>query len=339
MRGHIAASLYEPLPEGDRQALDRHLESCAACRREAEALGRLVAALPRDPVPIPYDLTPVLRARSRTDRPSPRRWVLAAGGALAAFLAVGFFAYLYFVLPEGPSTGTAHAPSPTSPADAVLHEAERLVAAGNYTGAYNALKQFLADHPRDPRAGDAQMRVANLAYSDLRWYDVAEREYRTLIAEYPQAVDAAPEPVRHRITERRNLLDEGRRDNFALLHALDAARSNPAAAFERYESIVARNPHALAADQALREMVALSATEADLDDSGNRLAALEAARERLKNPVAVAKLNLVIGNVAWQELHDLDTAREAYRQASESPEPVLAQLARESLQALNTRNP
>jgi hypothetical protein len=81
----------------EADALDRHLEWCAACRKEARDLRRAAAVLPYalDPAEPPADLedrvVEAVRAEQRRGRPAvtaPRRSRLATVAALAAVLAV-----------------------------------------------------------------------------------------------------------------------------------------------------------------------------------------------------------------------------------------------------------
>lgn len=83
------------LPEADASAVDRHLEWCAACRKEAGELQRAAATLAYSVAPVepPAELEErivgaVRDAASRRRAAAPRRSRVAAAAVLAAMLAL-----------------------------------------------------------------------------------------------------------------------------------------------------------------------------------------------------------------------------------------------------------
>jgi hypothetical protein len=83
------------LPPADRTAVDRHLEWCAACRKEASELQRAAATLAYSvaPAELPAALEArvvgsVREAAGRRRAAAPRRSRIAAAGVLAAMLAL-----------------------------------------------------------------------------------------------------------------------------------------------------------------------------------------------------------------------------------------------------------
>lgn len=340
MRGLIAASAYGELQESERRALERHLASCAACRAQADAFAQLAARIPQTRPELGIDLVRTLRARLAGEeaRRTAPGWRWAVASVAAAALVAGAYFLINGVPPVAPGTpGPVASEPPVAPVQRALDQAQSLLAAGNRTGAYDALSVAVAEHATDPRVGEVQLRLAELAF-DSHWYDRADTAYEQLVVRYPDAVDSNPQ--RDAIRRRRDMLYEGRKDRYALLHELDRARRDPAGAFEIYENVVAQNPNTSAADQAVRELVALVGTDMPAGPQAV-VTAMQSAREKLKNPVAVAKINLEIGMLAWRELDDLDLAQDALQQAAESSDVVLAQRARQSLEAVKQerRNP
>jgi hypothetical protein len=341
MRGLMAASVYEALPEGERKALARHLAACESCRREAEKLANLAAAIPRTRPEPGFDLVPILRRRLAEGTGEPVRdrvaWRMPTTLAAAVVLLCLFGYGLWVGLPnaaqgERPDAQVVDNTPEASPVQRALAEAERFAAEKNFTAAYRALEQALEEHADDPAAGTAQLRLADLAFDDLQWYRQADEAYRDLLARYP---GASEQSGRHEvIVRRRNMLDEARKDNYKPIYDLVLARRSAGNALQKYERLVAEHPRGYVADEAVREIVALVAPQDAESQPEAVVQALQEVRDSWKDGAAVAKLNLEIGNVAWRRLNDPVLAREAYEKAAVGPDPVLAQRAKDALDEL-----
>lgn len=333
MRGLIAAAACKALDEGDTTLLEAHLRACPKCRAEADELGAFVALLPRERPELGCDLGPILRRRLSQEPAEVRgwnvgwRWTVAA--ALVLLMAGVGVRQWNMPVPYATSPETL---APTTPLEEALRLAATFEEQKNYVESYDVLKRAVDAHPREPRAGEAQMRLADIAYSKLHWYDRADQEYRRLVAEYQDTVQASGDWGL--VLQRRELLAEARRDDYAALHELDQAGRHPATAFERLEKIIARDSTSEVATQAMNQMLALVTQDAPSSEPQTYLKALQAARDRCSDDRARAKLDFEIGDLASRKLEDRALALEAYGRASESPDQRLAQRARESMVAL-----
>lgn len=116
------------LSDSERDALERHAESCPDCRADLESarvLSPAVAALPRSIEP-PHDLWPGIEGRLRERRSirMPARWRLAGLAAAAAVLLVAGSSAATLWLVRGDSSPTAALATPVIEAGYVNASAE-----------------------------------------------------------------------------------------------------------------------------------------------------------------------------------------------------------------------
>ncbi len=347
MRGLIAASLYEDLSPEERQTLEGHLESCAACRNEAAALGRMASVIAPQPIAaLNRDLTPVLRYRLREMKARPAKpffaWRFAAPfAALAAVLVLIFYVSAPYRQPRAEQPSVAHtAPGQVEaaqiaddpPVQCALAEAEKLVAYHDFANAYRVLKQVVDEYPDAPQAAEAQLRRADIAFSSLKWYPEAYDDYELLADRYPAHFVASQESIR-----RRDLLAEARERDFAPLHALDAALRSNDGQFAQLEKVVSRYPGTFVASLAAEDMAGLM-QDGNVAPAGAsaHLAAMESARDRCADLTAKRQLQLEVGHIYQREMDAPDKARECYHLVAENDNAVLARLAKQSLAELGT---
>lgn len=330
VEGLVAASLYEPLNPRDAELVDRHLAACDACRHEFDSLRALVSAIPSEQPEFAGDLLPALREEIRR---SPGRarvfgwWGFGAAMAAAALLAalVGYTVQA----PEMPLAEYATV-QPASPMLEALALASEQIDQANFNGAYQVLNKALQTYPDDAMAGDAQMLMADLAYSELYRYEDAFNAYETLRTQHYETFTSAPE-----IKQRWELLAEAQGVQFASLEALEAARRAGRNGFEQLEHIIGRYPTQMVASLAADEMGRMMAEEiAENGGIPDDVLAMERARERCSDPVAIARLDLELAEVYMTERQDGAQACTLFQRVLESGDPALAQLAQDAVARL-----
>ena len=140
----------------------------------------------------------------------------------------------------------------------------------------------------------------------------------------------------------RGQLAEARKNNYAGLEALDAAMRSASDPFQKLEQVIAIHPGTYVASVAAEEMARLVVEERrDLGEpivaASLRLFAMETARQRCTNPVAVSQLDIEAGHICRDELGDFDKARTLYQEVAASGPTVLALAAQEALSALERK--
>lgn len=330
IEGLIAASVYEELSEEEARLLEAHLTAHPECRADAAALAKLAGAIPAVQPQLDHDLLPALRRRLA--EPPVRVfafqpvWTAAYAAAAVVLVAMGYG--LWAGRPATESPGGSVVVGVPSPVAIVLAEAARLKEMRDYAGAYLALDRAVNEYPSDACAGEAQRQLADIAFSELHWYEQADAAYRKLQTQYRAVFEGDMEAIR-----RRNILDEARAVNYASLQRLDAARCERTDALAKLEDVIRDHAGTYVASLASQDMARI-VMEREFPEGGaeSYLHAMEKARDRCRSGVAVAQLNLEIGHLHRDRFGDLEQARLHYEQAAQSP--MLAQRATEALMSL-----
>lgn len=333
LEGLIAQSLHEDLSETDRAYLDRELASHPELAGLADQLRLFVAEIPREAIEPPCDVFPGVLARLAE---TPRRSAFVpTAAAVAVCSLVAIVAGTLFLRDGQSAPGSGTAPIiARSDLTGVLEQAEDLTTRAEYTAAYQLLAAGIVSHPTDPLAGEVQLRIAELAF-DRGWYPQAYEAVTKLRTEYPSTLDTEPGRRSH-VTALHELLDEARAVDYVSLNEWQAARHERGDTLKALERVIARYPDApFLVQVAAKDMATRIAESQGMTIAGwpDHIRALETARTMCADPVAIAQLDIELGHLYRDGVHDSSLASECYRRAAEVP--VLAQRANEALSTLD----
>lgn len=337
IRGLMAQAVYEELEPADRDALNSALANSESLRAEAQALGLLVERIPQETPEFTGDLLPAVRAGILEESAAfslKKVHRIAAFAALALVLSgVGYVIAMRPPVAQAPSVAKSPASSELqSPLDMAILQAESLILERQYQKAYVTLSRALEADDQDPRTGETRQLMADLAYSELKWYPEAYANYEALRVRHRAEFQAKLEKNLLQI----NLLEEarGRDGSYASLLALDRARRDES--ISDLEELLANYPATYVASLAAEEMAALSAHLDGLQQGGVdwQVAAMESALARTTNPVARDQLKIEIGHLVSREMEDAERARALYEEVAESGITAVAELAQNSLERL-----
>lgn len=329
--GALAASLYEPLSGEDERLLEEMLREDPSFRREAAELRALRAMNLLETPEFTGDLLPAVRAglaEASAARRSPAfRRLLVTTAAVTVLAAGAYFAAGPSLTGPVPARQAAENAAPSGMANA-LEQARASLQRRDFAGALAQLNGALAASPDDPGAGAAQALLADMEYAHLQRYPQAHAAYTRLRERYPDAFTNDPRSI-----ERFNLLDEARAYDYAPLRALDFAREHREEALPQLERVIARHPGTMLAAAAVGQIIHPSGAAAGQDPAAAVLA-LEDARSRCVEPAAVAQLNLELGGLYCDALHDEEQARDLFLQAASGGSPAVSTQAQAALARL-----
>lgn len=332
----IAQSLHEDLSPAERAELDRLFESQPDLRAEAAGMKQLLKRVTAEPVVYSGDLRSAVMAElsRRASRRFVPHWMVAA----AAFVLVAGGA-VYWIAAHPPAAVAPQilvaqdTPAPEA-APGVDAEVAALIAERQYAQAYAALEARVKDAPRGKDAARNVQAMADLAFTNLQWYDEAFAGYDRLRRDYADQFGLSKFNF-----VRLNLLDEARgpAGDYASLRALDAARRDGDLA--AYENILAKYPATYVASEAAYEYAMVFARAAGDTANFVSAAALARAQERTTDPVAKEQLRIEVAHALRMDPAQTDEARRIYTEIANGPYTTLAQLAQKSLAAMDAPEP
>ncbi|MBX3177006.1 MAG: zf-HC2 domain-containing protein [Candidatus Hydrogenedentes bacterium] len=323
-QGMIAASLYEPLSVDEQRQLSAHLGACPACAEASRSLGSLVRALPDAAPPFTGDLLPALQSERptvRDHRPFSTLKPVIAYTALFVLACVVFaFARLNNSQPDLPPVAAVNPPIQTI--DAAYREA----AAGDVEVALAMLEEAREAAATPTEAGALLLAAANIEYGYMRRYAIAYDKYKSVFDNYGEAWAQSEGAVKDRF----DLLTEARDQAFEPLYQVDSARLQGEAGIPVLEDLMARYPGRAVAREALGAMLALV--------DGEGVTGLEAVKVRCTNPVALAQVDVHLGERYCADRLNPERGRALLMQVAGGGHEVPARMARDVLARLDNPN-
>lgn len=317
----MAASLYEPLEPVDEARLSGHLEGCATCAAEFDRLRTTMDQIPVTPVAFTGDLRPVLRELVRGERHASGFLRQRIATVCACLLLVIIGISVFVAVPERAKAPFQVASDPLQP---TLDAVQQQVAAGNYAEARAVLDEAIADTGDDTKIGQLRLAMAHFEYEVFRRYERSYSEYQIVRDNFPSVWTQSLGEVKARW----DLLTDARDEDFEPLYQIDAARKQGEAGIANLERIMARYPGRPLSNEAVTVMASLV--------EGEGVDALQNAKSRCTNPVAVAQLDVRLGEGYWKERGDPAQGRALLEAVMKGPHPAPAEMARNTLARLET---
>ena len=210
----------------------------------------------------------------------------------------------------------------TNSVDQLLVEARNLSQAGDSMAARRLLESALAKEPEEHDAAVLKLEMANLEFIGFHRYKDSYSIYTSVRKNYPEVWSQSSAQVK----ERFDLLTGARDGDFEVLYQIDAARKQGERGIPVLESIMAKYPGQTLAGEALTTMASLV--------EGEGVEALETVKAHCTNPVAIAQLDVRLGEGYWQEQHNPERGRALLEAVADSPYEEPAKMAQETLARL-----
>jgi len=310
----IAAALYETLDASDTAALDGHMSVCPACAAEMRRLQALVNTVPCEPITFAGDLGPAIRARIAEEGRGARfRWTTPLGLLAAASLLLVLGGYYLNTSPVAP--GESHLAIAPNAVDEIIAETQALMVQGEFVAARGVLEAGIERVGNGPEAGELTLHMADLEYSFFNRYENSFNLYESVRMAHSDVWTQSSGAVK----ERFDLLTEAREASFQTLYQIDAAQNQGEQGIPALEAIMARYPGRALAGNALTVMASLV--------DGEGLDAFEELKGRVTNPVALAQIDIRLGEGYWLERQNPARGREILETVAQGPHDVPAKMA------------
>ncbi len=328
----IVSACYDEITEEERAELQKHIQTCQKCEEKYKELteftGKLIQiknTLDFIQVKEEIDVLPFVinKITERKERPSPLfkpGLNLAYTLGIVAIVIVSAVGSIFLVRDNEDKVHKGSIITQNSPVD---------VYEGPLEGQKDKLREIIKNHRGESIAGQALLLLADLEYTSSERYDEAHRLYSELRQNYPRIFSSSSEAV-----YRYNLLEETKRENFKPLYALNSALRNNDNPVKQLEKIIANYPGTMVANLAVNSLIECVSDSSTANNTEVTIKTLENVKEYLTEPVAIAQVNYILGNLYWNQMRDIEKARNAFLYVIHSDSKQLHPLANEALTQL-----
>ncbi len=331
----IVTEVYEGLRENEKAELMSHLKVCERCSRNYEEIIGFVAKIERVKEVMlntkrdeKVDLWPEVAVRIRdrkTDSDNKvivRWWIPISVGLSVAILLFVVGGYTIIKDMEfkvdrdvGREVNLAHNNMfGKSVSNDIPLERQK-----------EKLMSIIQKNKGQDFAGEALLMLADIEYSTEEKYDEAHKLYSELRNSYPHIFSSSPQAI-----YRYNLLEEVSNEGYKPLYILNSSLTNVNDPIPQLEGIVKRYPGKLVAQLAVQKMLECYGDGNSLNPD-KQIALLEKLRNSLSDPVVVAQVDYMLGDLYWKQKSNLKRAEELFKSVYSSGPSSLRPFAHDAL--------
>ncbi|HOQ33037.1 MAG TPA: tetratricopeptide repeat protein [Candidatus Hydrogenedens sp.] len=333
----IVSVCCDEISDEELSELQKHIESCKKCKEKyddillfSQKINQVKDVLYSTEILEDINVIPYIRDKvskekgKKTPLIQPKLQIAYSLGAISLVLIYAFVNIFILQKQDKVGNNSASFTSLSSPEQGIVTTYD-----GPLENQKDKLREFIKNNNGQSIAGQALLLLADLEYTSSEHYDEAYRLYSQLRSNYPNIFSSSPEAV-----YRYNLLDEIKKDKFKPLYELNSSLANNDNSIKQLEKIVANYPGTMVANLAVSYMIDCISNSSNLNNPEQTIKALEDLKGHLTEPIAIAQVNYVLGNIYWNQKKDYEKAKTSFQYVVNSESKQLSPLANEALMRL-----